>query len=66
MRPLRPLLVQFRAFLEDKRGGTAIEYGLIAALIVIAMMSALSAFADTAIGIWNFVGNAVVDSDPTT
>lgn len=65
MRSIRPLAATLRALLRDPRGGTAVEYGLVAALIVIAMISALSAFAETAIGIWNFVTGVVVDSDPT-
>ena len=34
--------------LRDQRGATAIEYGLIAALIVLAMMTALQSFANNA------------------
>ena len=39
MSAIRTILRKLRA---DKRGATAIEYGLIAALIVIAMMGGLS------------------------
>ena len=66
MRSIRSLTAVLRALLQDPRGGTAVEYGLIVALIVIAMISALSAFAETAIGIWNFVADVVVETDPTT
>lgn len=38
--------------LADKRGATAIEYGLIAALIAIAMMGGLSALGGGAGGMW--------------
>lgn len=34
-------------FLEDKRGATAIEYGLIAALIAVAIIPALLMFTDS-------------------
>jgi pilus assembly protein Flp/PilA len=44
-----------KAILEDRSGGTAIEYGLIAALIVIAMISALNTFANETIGMWSNV-----------
>jgi len=44
-----------KAILEDSSGGTAIEYGLIAALIVIAMISALNTFANETIGMWDRV-----------
>lgn len=41
--------------LQDRRGGTAIEYGLIAALVVITMITALVEMAGTTTGIWNNV-----------
>jgi pilus assembly protein Flp/PilA len=41
-----------RTLFADRRGATAIEYGLIAALIVIAMMGALSALGGGAGGMW--------------
>jgi pilus assembly protein Flp/PilA len=37
----------------DRRGATAIEYGLIAALIVIAMIGGLSALGGGAGGMWS-------------
>jgi pilus assembly protein Flp/PilA len=43
----------------DQRGATAIEYGLIAALIVIAMMSGLSKLGGGANGMWGKLGNEV-------
>jgi pilus assembly protein Flp/PilA len=42
-----------------KRGATAIEYGLIAALIVIAMMGALSTLGGGAGGMWTKIKDAV-------
>ena len=39
----------FKMLLRDTRGATAIEYGLIAALIVIAMMAALQGLANETI-----------------
>ncbi|MDZ4137421.1 MAG: Flp family type IVb pilin [Erythrobacter sp.] len=38
---------------EDQQGATAIEYGLIAALIVIAMLASLSSVAGSTIDMWN-------------
>jgi pilus assembly protein Flp/PilA len=46
-----------KAILEDRSGATAIEYGLIAALIVIAMITALNNFANETISMWNNVSN---------
>lgn len=44
---------------RDDRGATAIEYGLIAALIVIAMLTALGSFATETIAMWDNVGAQV-------
>ena len=38
---------------SDRRGGTAIEYGLIAGLIVIAMIAGFINLANTTTGMWN-------------
>ena len=43
---------KFRRLRRDKRGATAIEYGLIVALIAIAMMSGLKALGGGAGGMW--------------
>ena len=51
-----------RRLRSDKRGATAIEYGLIAALIVIAMMGGLSALGGGAGGMWTKLNNAVQNS----
>ena len=40
---------------RDTRGATAIEYGLVVALISLGIMSALSLFAETTIGVWAHV-----------
>ncbi len=40
---------------DDTSGATAIEYGLIAALIVVAMIAALQGLADSTITMWNNV-----------
>lgn len=41
------------------RGATAVEYGLIVALIVIAMVGALSDTAASTVNMWNDVSNKV-------
>ena len=43
----------------DRRGATAIEYGLIAALIVIAMMGGLSTMGGGVGGMWTKISTAV-------
>lgn len=40
---------------KDRKGGTAIEYGLIAALIVIAMIASFIQVANTTIDMWGNV-----------
>ena len=53
--PARPL----RALIRDRKAATAVEYGLICALIVLAIMAALIALGATTSGIWNNVSNEV-------
>nr|WP_255554825.1 Flp family type IVb pilin [Sphingomicrobium sp. B8] len=45
--------------MRDEDGATAIEYGLIAALIVIAMMGGLSKLGGGANGMWGGLSNDV-------
>jgi pilus assembly protein Flp/PilA len=42
----------------DERGATAIEYGLIAALIVIAMISGLQSLGGGVGGMWGKIGDS--------
>lgn len=48
-----------RKLRADKRGATAIEYGLIAALIVLAMMSGLQSLGGGVGGMWGKLGNSM-------
>lgn len=41
-----------RRLLGDRKGGTAIEYGLVVALIVIAMIASLQGVANATVGLW--------------
>ena len=50
----------FKRLKRSRAGATAIEYGLICALIVIAMLIALSGLADTTIGMWDNVASNVL------
>jgi len=43
----------------DSRGGVALEYGFILALIVTAMMVALATMANITVGMWNDVADNV-------
>jgi pilus assembly protein Flp/PilA len=48
-----------KSLAASRRGGTAIEYGLILAMIVIAMIAALSGLAHTTSSMWNDVSQKV-------
>ena len=53
---MNAIRMTWRMLLRDERGATAIEYGLIAALIVIAMMGALSSLGGGVGGMWSDLG----------
>ena len=59
-------MIAIRVFLRklraDERGATAIEYGLIAALIIIAMMGGLSALGGGSKGMWGKIQANVTSS----
>ena len=50
---------RFQRLLRDTRGATAIEYGLIVALLVIAIITALQGVADENTGLWAMVTQKV-------
>jgi pilus assembly protein Flp/PilA len=52
-----------RGLLADIGGATAIEYGLIAALIAIAAMGGMTALGGGSNGMWSNLQNTVVDSE---
>jgi pilus assembly protein Flp/PilA len=49
-----------RTLARCERGATAVEYGLIIAMIVLAMVTALSNIATKTTGMWNNVTNEVL------
>lgn len=54
------MFTAMKSIARSQDGATAIEYGLIAALVVIAMVGALSAMSSTTVGIWNSVSSDIV------
>ena len=44
-------------FIKDEDGATAIEYGLIAALVAVACIAALTAMGDSLVGIFESVSS---------
>ncbi|MDG5489510.1 Flp family type IVb pilin [Sphingomonas sp. FW199] len=53
------LVKAIRRFARNRRGGTAIEYGLIVSLVVIAIIGALQSLASETTSMWNDVANKV-------
>jgi pilus assembly protein Flp/PilA len=51
------LLVIAGKFLRDERGATAIEYGLIAAMIAISIIAAMTTFGNSISTMFNFVSD---------
>jgi pilus assembly protein Flp/PilA len=49
-------MLSFKRFLADESGATAIEYGLIAALIAVAIIAALNALSTNLQTVFNHVG----------
>ena len=54
----------FYCLIEDRSGATAIEYGLIAALVSIAGIAAFNLLGGSLSGIFDLVTNAVADNVP--
>ena len=48
--------------LQCQRGATAVEYGLILALVFLAMIAAVSNVANKTVGMWNNVQTEVRDA----
>ncbi|OAN67194.1 Flp family type IVb pilin [Sphingomonas sp. TDK1] len=56
---MRALIHTLRALVLSERGATAVEYGLIISLIVLAMVAALGNFGNATGGMWNNVSQKV-------
>jgi pilus assembly protein Flp/PilA len=52
----------FSRFAADESGATAIEYGLIAALIAVAIITALNTLSGNLKNTFNFVGNSLANA----
>ncbi len=56
-------MTQFlRRLARNSRGATAIEYGLIVALIVIAMFAAMNNFAAKSMSMWNNIATIILNN----
>ncbi len=56
------MLTKFNRYLDDESGATAIEYGLIAALVSVAAIVALTAMGNALRTIFNVVKDELVDA----
>lgn len=54
-----------RKLLSDARGATAIEYGLIVSLVVIAIVAGISSVGGATGGMWGKIANKVSAVTPT-
>lgn len=48
------------ALLRDRRGSTALEYGLIASLVIVAALGAIVGAGDAVVQMWTDMSEAVV------
>ena len=55
-----------RRFIQDDRGATAIEYGLIAALVFLGCVAAIGNYGQSMSDMFNKIRNAVVKVDTGT
>jgi len=52
----------FKRFYNNESGATAIEYGLIASLISVAILVALNDFGDSMENMYNFIETSIVNA----
>jgi pilus assembly protein Flp/PilA len=52
-------MIDFFRLVDDDRGATAIEYGLIVALIAMAIIGSMGFVAEGTVGMWDFVSNTL-------
>lgn len=56
------MITTFKSFLSDESGATAIEYGLIAALVSVAAIAALTSVGNSLEDIFGVVSNELEDA----
>ena len=49
-------------FIDDEEGATAIEYGLIAALIAVALIVSFMAFGNSLVGLFDYVKQSSINA----
>jgi pilus assembly protein Flp/PilA len=56
------MLELIRRINRCEQGATAVEYGLIVSLIVIAIVASMGQFGSSSQGMWNIVSNKVINA----
>ena len=56
------IVATLKRLLGNRKGGTAIEYGLIAALIVITMVAAFVEVANTTVTMWGNINSKMANA----
>ena len=61
-RRARPIVPTLARFWHDRRAATAVEYGFVVALVVIAMVAALAQVGNVTSSMWNNVNAKVTNA----
>ena len=61
---MRSTLRSLRSLWRDRRGATAVEYGMILALIVIGLITVVAQLGKTTSAMWNGVAHNVTETGP--
>ncbi len=61
---MRSVLRFARILWRDRRGGTAIEYGMILGLVVVVLIVSLKLLAGTTTDMWTNVSDKVIQNGP--
>ena len=59
---MRPTITTLKRLFADRRGATAVEYGLILAGIVLAVFGAIQSLGGATSGMWNNVSTKVINA----
>ena len=52
----------FKLIGRDSEGATAVEYGLILALIFLGMIAGVSAFGSESTGMWGYISDTIINA----
>lgn len=55
-------LRRFRCLIDDESGATAIEYGLIASVVVIVIIAGLTGYGEAITAQWNWISGVILSN----